>query len=75
MKKELKLKGHILDSLILSKLLDKIEELGVEAYAAEVKVGAKRKDMSEAKFIIETNDDEKMAEAVKIAKIQGASEV
>ncbi len=75
MKKELKLKGHILDSLILSKLLDKIEELGVEAYAAEVKVGAKRKDLSEARFVIETQDPEKMAKAVEIAKKQGALEV
>ena len=75
MKKELKLKGHILDSLILSKLLDKIEELGVEAYAAEVKVGAKRKDLSEARFVIEPQDAEKMAKAVEIAKKQGALEV
>ncbi len=75
MKKTFELKGHILDSLILSKLLDKIEELGVEAYAAEVKVGAKRKDFSVAKFIIETDDNEKMDKAVQTAKIQGAEEV
>lgn len=75
MKKIFELKGHILDSLILSKLLDKIEELGVEAYAAEVKVGAKRKDFSVAKFIIETDDNEKMEKAVQTAKIQGAEEV
>lgn len=75
MKKTFELKGHILDSLILSKLLDKIEELGVEAYAAEVKVGAKRKDFSVAKFIIETDDNEKMEKAVQTAKIQGAEEV
>ena len=59
----------------MSKLLDKIEELGVEAYAAEVKVGAKRKDLSEARFVIETQDPEKMAKAVEIAKKQGALEV
>ena len=75
MKKTFEMKGHILDSLILSKLLDKIEELGVEAYAAEVKVGAKRKDFSVAKFIIETDDNEKMDKAVQTAKIQGAEEV
>lgn len=75
MKKTFELKGHILDSLILSKLLDKIEELGVETYAAEVKVGAKRKDFSVAKFIIETDDNEKMDKAVQTAKIQGAEEV
>lgn len=75
MKKALKLRGHILDSLILSKLLDKIEELGVECYATEVKVGAKRKDFSEAIFTIETNDSEKMSVALNIAKTQGAIEL
>ena len=54
MKKTFELKGHILDSLILS---------------------AKRKDFSVAKFIIETDDNEKMDKAVQTAKIQGAEEV
>lgn len=75
MKKTLKLRGHILDSLILSKLLDKIEELGVECYATDVKVGAKRKDFSEATFVIETDNSEKMQEALNIARTQGAVEI
>ena len=39
------------------------------------KFNSKNNNLHKSKFIIETNDDEKMAEAVKIAKIQGASEV
>lgn len=75
MEKELKLKGHIIDSLILSKVLDKIEELGVNCYAKDVKVGARRGDFSEAVFVIETNDDELMQEAVDLAKKHGATEL
>lgn len=75
MKKEFKLKGHILDSLILSKLLDKVEELGVECYATDVKVGRRRNDLSEATFIIESDDNEKLEKAIEIAKTQGATEI
>ncbi len=74
MQKELKLKGHIIDSLILSKVLDKIEELGVNCYAKDVKVGSRRGDFSEAVFVIETDEDELMQKAVDLAKKHGATE-
>lgn len=72
---KLKLRGHIIDSLILSKLLDKLTEIGVDCYAADVKVGAKREDLSEATFIIETEDAEMMKKALEYAKKQGAEEL
>lgn len=71
---KLKLRGHIIDSLILSKLLDQIAELGVDCYTCEIKIGPKRADVSEATFVIETDDKVKMAEAIKLAKKQGATE-
>ena len=72
MKKQLKLKGHIIDSLVLSKLLDEISDLGIECYATDLKVGKRREDNSEATFVIETDDSKKMTEAIKLAKEQGA---
>lgn len=42
MKQKLKLKGHIIDSLVLSKLLDEISNLGIECYATDIKVGKRR---------------------------------
>ncbi len=75
MKKKLKLKGHILDSLILSKLLDKINDLEVTCYATKVIVGRRREDTSEAIFVIEEDDKEKMDKAVEIAKKHGAAEI
>lgn len=71
---KLKLRGHIIDSLILSKLLDQIAELDVECYATEVKVGTKRSDISEATFVIESDDSNKMGEAIELAKKHGATE-
>lgn len=73
--KKLKLKGHIIDSLILSKLLDKITELGVYCHTLEVKVAPKREDMSEAIFEIETEDTGKLDTAVAFAVKHGATEL
>lgn len=75
MEKTLILKGHIIDSLVLSKLLDKLENLGVECYTKDVKIGAKRKDSSEATFVIESSDSKLIEKAIEYAKSQGASEV
>lgn len=74
MQKELKLRGHIIDSLILSKLLDQLSELGVDCYTSDVKIGQRRSDISEAAFVIETEDSSKLEEAVALAKKHGATE-
>ncbi len=74
MVKELHLRGHIIDSLILSKLLNKIEEIGVECYTKEVKIGSRRQDISEAIFVIESEDEQKIEKAIKLAKKHGATE-
>ncbi|MEI8377819.1 MAG: hypothetical protein WCF95_04685 [bacterium] len=71
---KLKLRGHILDSLILSKLLDQITELEVDCYTTDVNIGQKREEISEATLVIETEDENKMAQALEFAKKQGATE-
>lgn len=72
---KLKLRGHIIDSLILSKLLDNLNVLGVNCYTADLKVGARREDVSEATFVIETDDKELMKKAIEYAKKHGAVEI
>ena len=72
---KLKIRGHIIDSLILSKLLDNLADLGVDCYTADVKIGAKREDVSEATFVIETDDKELMEKAIEYAIKQGAMEM
>ncbi len=72
---KLKLRGHIIDSLILSKLLDKLAAFGLNSYTADVKIGARREDVSEATFIIETEDENLMEKAINYAKKHGALEM
>ncbi len=74
MQKKLILRGHIIDSLILSKLLDSLSDLGIDCYTTDIKIGFRRKDVSEATFIIETEDENVMQQAVEMAKKQGATE-
>lgn len=71
----MKLRGHIIDSLTLSKLLDEICSAGNLCYAKEVLVGKRREDTSEAIFIIEASNAEKMEKALEIAKKHGATEL
>ncbi len=70
--KEMKIKGHIIDSLILSKLLDQINELGLICYATKVEIGKRREDISEATFVIEADNNDEMEKALELAKKQGA---
>lgn len=72
---KLKLRGHIIDSLILSKLLDKLTSIGVDCYTSDVKIGPRREDVSEATFVIETDNKELMEKALKYAKKHGAVEI
>lgn len=72
---KLKFKGHIVDSMALSRLLDIISELDVVCYVENITTGKRREDESEAIFVIETDNKVKMLEAIEIAKRKGAKEL
>lgn len=74
MRVKLSIKGHIIDSLILSKILDEITQLNVLCYATDVKVGRRREDISEAVFVIEEENEKKLNKAIEVAKKHGAVE-
>mgnify|MGYP001811194242 CR=1 FL=1 len=67
------LKGHIIDSLILSKVFDAIWELGAKCKAVEIVLGEERTDTSLAKFLIEAENETIFNEAVAIAQKHGAT--
>jgi hypothetical protein len=46
--------GHIIDSLILPKVLDLIDHLGAEFEILEIQVGRRRDDRSSARIQVET---------------------
>ncbi len=65
------LRGHLLDSLLLSKLLDELTALGAEAEVSEAAVGSRREDESSATLRIRTGDEAAMAEVESILARHG----
>ena len=53
--------GHIIDSLILAKILDTIVEAGASYRLAELKVGTSHNDPSHAELEITAEDDDALA--------------
>jgi len=66
------LQGHIIDSLILAKVLDTIVMLGGTFTLSEVTVGTKREDLSHATIRIEAPTPELLQEILKTIQPHGA---
>jgi len=50
--REIEVRGHLIDSLILTKIFDGIMDLGGEFEVQKIKIGKKKKDESFAKLRI-----------------------
>lgn len=66
------LQGHILDSLILAKVLDTIVMLGGTFTLSEVKVGTKREDLSRAIIRVEAHTNELLQDILTAIQPHGA---
>ncbi|MFQ5916403.1 MAG: TIGR00300 family protein [Candidatus Binatia bacterium] len=66
------LSGHIIDSLILPKVLDLIINLGGEFEILQVQVGHRRTDRSYARILVETQSDEVLEKILAKVKEHGA---
>jgi lysine-ketoglutarate reductase/saccharopine dehydrogenase-like protein (TIGR00300 family) len=66
------LQGHIIDSLILAKVLDTIVMLGGTFTLSEVTVGTKREDSSHATIHIEASTTELLQDILKTIQPHGA---
>ncbi len=66
------LQGHIIDSLILAKVLDTIVMLGGTFTLNNVKVGTNREDLSEAKICIEVANTQLLQEILEAIQPHGA---
>jgi len=66
------LSGHIIDSLILPKVLDLIINLGGEFEILQVQVGHRRSDRSYAQIMVETQSDEVLEQILAKVKEHGA---
>jgi len=67
--------GHIIDSLILPKVLDLIASLGGEFEILDIQVGHRRRDRSYAKISIESPDAEALDRILARIKEHGAQPV
>lgn len=67
------LEGHIIDSLILAKVLDTILMMGGTFDLREVKVGATREDPSRAKILVRADSQEFLASILQAIQPHGAS--
>ena len=67
--------GHIIDSLILAKVLDVIVDAGADYRMVDVQIGRTSVDASHARLEITAADDETLAALVAQLQIHGANRV
>ncbi|MBX3444085.1 MAG: TIGR00300 family protein [Planctomyces sp.] len=72
---ELEVSGHIIDSLLLPKILDQIITLGGEFDLHDVQIGHSRKDPSYARFTVSAATAEKLDEVLSAVGQHGAAPV
>ncbi|WP_457620172.1 ornithine cyclodeaminase, nickel-pincer nucleotide-dependent [Methanopyrus sp.] len=66
------LRGHIIDSLIFSRVLDTIMEMGGDFEILEFKVGKRKTDPSFAKILVKGRDPEHLREIISELRRYGA---
>ena len=71
----IELRGHIIDSLILPKVLDQILTRGASFKIGEIKIGQKRADQSFARIEVTAETDEALDELVLRLRQHGAETV
>jgi hypothetical protein len=68
----IQLRGHIIDSLTLPKVLDQIVTRGATFNIVEFKIGQKRVDQSQARIEITAPSQSELDELIQRLKEQGA---
>ncbi|MDQ1402300.1 MAG: hypothetical protein QOG03_616 [Actinomycetota bacterium] len=71
----IEVEGHIIDSLILPKVLDVIVGLGADYEMLEVKIGKTNLDISRARLEVRTADEASLAELLAQLQVHGANPV
>lgn len=69
------LAGHIIDSLILAKVLDTILEAGCDYRIVEVEIGKTNVDTSRARIEVTAGDDATLARLLEELQVHGANRV
>lgn len=69
------LSGHIIDSLILAKVLDTVLEAGADYRIVEVEIGKTNLDTSRARIEVTAGDDATLARLLEELQVHGANRV
>ena len=70
---EIEVKGHLIDSLILTKIFDGIMDLGGEFTVEKIKIGIRKKDESYAKLLIQGKNQKHLDEILQLVYREGAT--
>ena len=62
---EIEVGGHLIDSLILTKIFDKIMDLHGEFQVEEIEIGKKKKDQSFARLLVTGKNQKHMDEILE----------
>jgi hypothetical protein len=71
----IEVKGHLIDSMILTKIFDKIMDLKGDFQVTEFKVGKRKNELSYAKLMICGNTKRHLEELLKAIYIEGAQPI
>ena len=71
--REIEVRGHLIDSLILTKIFDVIMDLDGEFEVQKMQIGKKKKDESYAKLRIYGKDEKNLAKILELVYREGAT--
>jgi lysine-ketoglutarate reductase/saccharopine dehydrogenase-like protein (TIGR00300 family) len=72
-KQEIQVEGHIIDSLLLPKILDRILQMGGSFEIIDCQIGARRVDPSRARIAVKADTPELLAEILGDLVVHGAT--
>jgi len=71
---EIEVRGHLIDSMILTKIFDTIMDLKGEFQVLEIKIGKRKKDPSYAKILVQARNQKQLDEILEFVYREGATE-
>lgn len=71
--REIEVRGHLIDSLILTKIFDVVMDLGGEFEVLEIRIGKKKKDESYAKLRIQGKNQKHLDQILELVYREGAT--
>ena len=69
---EIEVSGHLIDSLILTKIFDKIMDLQGEFQVQEINIGKRKKDQSYARLLVNGKNQKHLDEILQTIYREGA---